>query len=110
MNTALIFELERSRGARVEGLSAEAESLLEPYKDVELPQLSPTKVRPKSAPVAVGRATVAIMRDMRRKDLSFKQRLMYLFGPPGWSHDGHSMTSKEMRLQEHIKKNAAGAR
>ena len=51
-----------------------------------------------------------IMRDMRRKDLSFKQRLMYLFGPPGWSHDGHSMTSKEMRLQEHIKKNAPGAR
>jgi sterol desaturase/sphingolipid hydroxylase (fatty acid hydroxylase superfamily) len=47
----------------------------------------------------------AIGRDVRRKDLSLKQRLMYLFGPPGWSHDGHSMTSRELRLQEHIKKN-----
>jgi phospholipid/cholesterol/gamma-HCH transport system permease protein len=67
MGAALIFELERSRGARIEGLSAEAESLLEPYKGVDVPQLAPTKVRPKSAPVAVGRATVAIMRDMREQ-------------------------------------------
>jgi sterol desaturase/sphingolipid hydroxylase (fatty acid hydroxylase superfamily) len=42
----------------------------------------------------------AILRDMRRKDINFKQRWMYLFGPPGWSHDGQSMTSKEMRKQE----------
>jgi sterol desaturase/sphingolipid hydroxylase (fatty acid hydroxylase superfamily) len=58
-----------------------------------------------SIPTLIFHEWSAIMRDMRRKDLSFKQRLMYLFGPPGWSHDGHSMTSKEMRLQEHIKKN-----
>lgn len=45
----------------------------------------------------------AIWRDLRRKDISFKQRLQYLFGPPGWSHDGHSMTSEQMRQQEHIK-------
>jgi len=47
----------------------------------------------------------AIMKDIRRKDISFKQKLMYLFGPPGWSHDGRSMTSSAMRQQEHIKKN-----
>jgi sterol desaturase/sphingolipid hydroxylase (fatty acid hydroxylase superfamily) len=58
-----------------------------------------------SIPTLIFHEWAAIMRDLRRKDLSFKQRIMYLFGPPGWSHDGHSMTSKEMRLQEHIKKN-----
>jgi len=26
--------------------------------------------------------------------------LNYLFGPPGWSHDGSSHTSEEMRKQE----------
>ena len=45
-----------------------------------------------------------IMKDLRRKDISFRQKLMYLIGPPGWSHDGHCQTSKEIRLQEHIKK------
>jgi sterol desaturase/sphingolipid hydroxylase (fatty acid hydroxylase superfamily) len=47
----------------------------------------------------------AIMKDIRRKDLSFKQKLMYLFGPPGWSHDGQRMTSSAMRRQDHIKNN-----
>jgi sterol desaturase/sphingolipid hydroxylase (fatty acid hydroxylase superfamily) len=47
----------------------------------------------------------AIMKDIRRKDLSFKQKLMYLFGPPGWSHDGQRMTSSAMRQQEHIRNN-----
>lgn len=56
-------------------------------------------------PTLIFHEWLAILRDVRRKGLSLKQRIMYLFGPPGWSHDGHSMTSKEMRLQEHIKKN-----
>lgn len=77
---ALIFELERSRGARVEGLSAEAESLLKPYKGVDLPQLGPTRVRPKSAPVAVGRATVAIMRDMREQMVFTGRALVAVLG------------------------------
>lgn len=63
-----------------------------------------------SIPTLIFHEWSAIMRDMRRKDLSLKQRIMYLFGPPGWSHDGHSMTSKEMRLQEHIKKNSPASR
>ena len=58
-----------------------------------------------SIPTLIFHEWSAIMRDVRRKDLSLKQRLMYLFGPPGWSHDGHSMTSRELRFQEHIKKN-----
>lgn len=27
---------------------------------------------------------------------TFRAKLMYLFGPPGWSHDGSKMTSKQM--------------
>jgi hypothetical protein len=41
-----------------------------------------------------------IVKDVRRKDISFKQKLMYLFGPPGWSHDGTKMTSEQLRLKE----------
>jgi sterol desaturase/sphingolipid hydroxylase (fatty acid hydroxylase superfamily) len=41
-----------------------------------------------------------IVKDMRRKDINLKQKLMYLFGPPGWSHDGARMTSEQLRLKE----------
>lgn len=41
-----------------------------------------------------------IVTDVRRKDISFKQKIKYLFGPPGWSHDGQRMTSEEMRMKE----------
>ncbi len=39
-------------------------------------------------------------KDVLRKDLSFWQRLGYLFKPPGWSHDGSRMTSEQMREKE----------
>lgn len=42
----------------------------------------------------------AIAADLRRKDLNWKQKLRYLFGPPGWSHDGSRLTSEEMRQAE----------
>ena len=35
-----------------------------------------------------------------RKPISFKDRLNYIFGPPGWSHDGSRMTTKQLREQE----------
>jgi len=35
-----------------------------------------------------------------RKPVSFKQKLGYVFGPPGWSHDGSTLTSNGMRLEE----------
>jgi len=41
-----------------------------------------------------------IVRDLRRKDINLKQKLMYVFGPPGWSHDGARMTSEQLRLKE----------
>jgi hypothetical protein len=43
---------------------------------------------------------IAIGKDVFRKGLTFKQRWNYLFGPPGWSHDGSRLTSEEMRRQE----------
>ena len=39
----------------------------------------------------------SIWKDMFRKDISFKHKIGYLFGPPGWSHDGSRKTSEELR-------------
>lgn len=39
----------------------------------------------------------SIGKDLSKPGLSFRQRWNYLFGPPGWSHDGSSRTSTEMR-------------
>ena len=41
-----------------------------------------------------------IWQDMTQKGISFKTRLQYLFGPPGWSHDGSRLTSEQMRKAE----------
>ncbi len=41
-----------------------------------------------------------IRRDMTQKGIPFKTRLRYLFGPPGWSHDGSRLTSEQMRKRE----------
>jgi sterol desaturase/sphingolipid hydroxylase (fatty acid hydroxylase superfamily) len=38
--------------------------------------------------------------DLKKKGLSLKEKFMYLFGPPGWSHDGSSLTSEQLRQQE----------
>ncbi len=40
----------------------------------------------------------AIRQDLKRK-LPLRIKLLYLLKPPGWSHDGSSMTSKELRTQ-----------
>jgi hypothetical protein len=32
-----------------------------------------------------------------KKPAPFKAKLMYLFGPPGWSHDGSKKTSRQLR-------------
>ena len=41
-----------------------------------------------------------IWQDSTQKGISFSTRLQYLFGPPGWSHDGSRQTSKELRQKE----------
>ncbi|MEI6184630.1 MAG: sterol desaturase family protein [Bacteroidota bacterium] len=41
-----------------------------------------------------------ILKDIARKDISISDKWKYLFGPPGWSHDGSRKTSVEMRNNE----------
>jgi sterol desaturase/sphingolipid hydroxylase (fatty acid hydroxylase superfamily) len=41
-----------------------------------------------------------IWKDLHRKDIGLKSKWHYLFGPPGWSHDGSSMTSNQLRAKE----------
>jgi sterol desaturase/sphingolipid hydroxylase (fatty acid hydroxylase superfamily) len=38
----------------------------------------------------------AIFMDLK-KQTSFKNKFMYVFGPPGWSHDGSRKTSRQLR-------------
>jgi sterol desaturase/sphingolipid hydroxylase (fatty acid hydroxylase superfamily) len=38
-----------------------------------------------------------IFKDVFRKDVNFRDKLMYIFGPPGWSHDGSRKTSQQLR-------------
>lgn len=44
-----------------------------------------------------------IRRDLSRKDLSLRSKWNYLFGPPGWSHDGSRLTSRELLSLEQDK-------
>ena len=39
-------------------------------------------------------------KDLWRKDIGWKAKLRYLFGPPGWSNDGSRKTSKQLRQIE----------
>lgn len=45
----------------------------------------------------------AIAKDIKQAP-TWKDRLGYVFGPPGWSHDGSRKTSKQMKLEwQHLK-------
>lgn len=60
-----------------------------------------TKPLEKETPVTiVFHEWTSLWKDLRKKGLSFKQKWMYLFGPPGWSHDGSRLTSDQLRKQE----------
>jgi sterol desaturase/sphingolipid hydroxylase (fatty acid hydroxylase superfamily) len=41
-----------------------------------------------------------IWKDVTRKDIGLREKWNYLFGPPGWSHDGSRLTSDELREKE----------
>lgn len=43
---------------------------------------------------------VNLFKDITRKGISFSDRLKYLVFPPGWSHDGSTQTSRELRKQK----------
>lgn len=42
----------------------------------------------------------SIWKDISRKDIGWRDKLNYIFGPPGWSHDGSRQTSQQMRDAE----------
>jgi sterol desaturase/sphingolipid hydroxylase (fatty acid hydroxylase superfamily) len=44
----------------------------------------------------------AIGQDLVRKDIGWKEKWQYVFGPPGWSHDGSRLTSEQLRAAEDI--------
>lgn len=46
----------------------------------------------------------AIFKDVQTKGLNFRQRMAYIFGKPGWSHDGSRLTSEELRKAEDLDK------
>ena len=41
-----------------------------------------------------------IWKDVKRKDISWKEKWNYLLAPPGWSHDGSRLTSDQLRRLE----------
>lgn len=41
---------------------------------------------------------INIINDLKKKT-SFKEKFMYVFGPPGWSHDGSRKTSAQLRAE-----------
>ncbi len=40
-----------------------------------------------------------IAKDVFRKGRGFRDKWMYVFGPPGWSHDGSTKTSSQLRKE-----------
>jgi sterol desaturase/sphingolipid hydroxylase (fatty acid hydroxylase superfamily) len=41
-----------------------------------------------------------MMQDLQQKNLTWKEKWRYVFGPPGWSHDGSRLTSEDLRQLE----------
>jgi len=60
-----------------------------------------TKPLEKETPVTiVFHEWQSMLKDVTRKDIGWKEKWMYIFGPPGWSHDGSRLTSEDMRKLE----------
>jgi sterol desaturase/sphingolipid hydroxylase (fatty acid hydroxylase superfamily) len=60
-----------------------------------------TKPLDKSSPVhLVFHEWLEIRRDLGRRDISWREKWFYLFGPPGWSHDGSRQTSRQLQENE----------
>ncbi|GIV27263.1 MAG: hypothetical protein KatS3mg027_1077 [Bacteroidia bacterium] len=44
---------------------------------------------------------IEMIKDVKRAP-TLKDKLMYIFGPPGWSHDGSKKTSRQLRLEREL--------
>lgn len=49
-----------------------------------------------------------IWNDLRKKKAPLKAKFMYVFGPPGWSHDGSTKTSAQLRAELKLKDSENG--
>ena len=58
-----------------------------------------TRIKKRNPVTVIFHEWSEILRDLRRKDISWKQKLQYLFRPPGWSHDGSRLTSEQLRRE-----------
>lgn len=54
----------------------------------------------KSLPNVIFHEWRDIWKDIRRKDIGWKDKWRYIVGPPGWSHDSSRMTSEQARQKE----------
>jgi len=62
-----------------------------------------TKPLDKPSPVhLVFHEWLEIRRDICRRDISWREKWFYLFGPPGWSHDGSRQTSRQLQENEEL--------
>jgi sterol desaturase/sphingolipid hydroxylase (fatty acid hydroxylase superfamily) len=62
-----------------------------------------TKALHKTSPVnLVFHEWKEILKDLGRRDISLKEKWFYLFGPPGWSHDGSRQTSRQLLENEEL--------
>lgn len=69
-----------------------------PESDYQPIKYGLTKPLEKETPVTiVFHEWDAIWQDLARKDIGWREKWGYVFGPPGWSHDGSRQTSDELR-------------
>ncbi len=62
-----------------------------------------TKPLEKPSPVnLVFHEWLEIRKDLCRRDISWREKWFYLFGPPGWSHDGSRQTSRQLQENEEL--------
>lgn len=64
---ALIYELEKKCGAKVEGLSDETRALLKPFADADFPKLAATRERREPVVEVVGRVAAGMAQDMHEQ-------------------------------------------
>jgi phospholipid/cholesterol/gamma-HCH transport system permease protein len=64
---ALIYDLEKKCGAKVEGLSDEARALLKPFAEAEFPKLGAARERREPVPEVIGRVALGLAGDMREQ-------------------------------------------
>jgi len=79
----------------------QAELTAKKYEPIRYGLTSPLK---KQTPVyVIFHEWFDIWNDLKRNDIGWKEKMGYLFQPPGWSHDGSRLTSAQMLEKQMIK-------